>query len=96
MPCLSCFNSGKDPVPIVNEVGWDPGPVWTGVENLTPTVGFDSQAAQTIVITYTDYAIPGRTYVVLNTKKIMNSNNMNSVKIPVIKIFMLVIPSNFY
>jgi hypothetical protein len=28
---------GKDPVPIVKEAGWAPGPVWTGVENLTPT-----------------------------------------------------------
>ena len=25
---------GKDPVPIVQEAGWAPGPVWTGVENL--------------------------------------------------------------
>ena len=25
---------GKDPVPIVQEVGWAPGPVWTGAENL--------------------------------------------------------------
>jgi len=24
----------KDPVPIVEEAGWAPGPVWTGVENL--------------------------------------------------------------
>jgi len=28
---------GKDLVPIVQEAGWAPGPVWTGVENLTPT-----------------------------------------------------------
>jgi hypothetical protein len=28
---------GKDPVPIVQEAGWAPGLVWTGVENLTPT-----------------------------------------------------------
>ena len=21
---------GKDPVPVVQEAGWDPGPVWTG------------------------------------------------------------------
>jgi hypothetical protein len=28
---------GKDPVPIVNEAGWAPGPVWTGAENLFPT-----------------------------------------------------------
>jgi hypothetical protein len=25
------------PVPIVQEVGWAPGPVWTGAENLAPT-----------------------------------------------------------
>jgi hypothetical protein len=31
------FTPGKDPVPIVQEAGWAPGPVWTGVENLTPT-----------------------------------------------------------
>ena len=28
---------GKDPVPIVQEAGWAPGPVWTGVENLVPS-----------------------------------------------------------
>jgi hypothetical protein len=27
----------KDPVPIVQEAGWAPRPVWTGAENLTPT-----------------------------------------------------------
>jgi hypothetical protein len=31
------FTSGKDPVPIVQEAGWTPGPVWTGAENLVPT-----------------------------------------------------------
>ena len=33
----SLFTSGKDPVPIVQEAGWAPGPVWTGAENLAPT-----------------------------------------------------------
>jgi hypothetical protein len=28
------FTPGKDPVPIVQEAGWAPGPVWTGAENL--------------------------------------------------------------
>jgi hypothetical protein len=28
---------GKDPVPIVQEAGWAPGPIWTGAENLAPT-----------------------------------------------------------
>jgi hypothetical protein len=31
------FTPRKDPVPIVQEAGWAPGPVWTGAENLTPT-----------------------------------------------------------
>jgi len=26
-----------NPVPIVEEAGWDPGPVWTGAENLAPS-----------------------------------------------------------
>ena len=30
------FTPRKDPVPIVQEAGWAPGPVWTGAENLTP------------------------------------------------------------
>src|SRR5215475_8642877 len=31
------FTPGKDPVPIVQEAGSAPGPVWTGAENLAPT-----------------------------------------------------------
>ena len=31
------FTPGKDPVPIVQEAGWAPGPVWTGAENFAPT-----------------------------------------------------------
>ena len=31
------FTPGKDPVLIVQEAGWAPGPVWTAVENLAPT-----------------------------------------------------------
>jgi hypothetical protein len=30
------FTPGKDPVPIVQEVGWASGPVWTGAKNLAP------------------------------------------------------------
>ena len=31
------FTPGKDPVPILQEAGWAPGPVWTRAENLAPT-----------------------------------------------------------
>jgi hypothetical protein len=34
---LAAFIPGKDLVPIVQEAGWAPGPVWTGAENLAPT-----------------------------------------------------------
>ena len=36
-PLHSRFTPGKDPVRIVQEAGWAPGPVWTGAENLAPT-----------------------------------------------------------
>ena len=31
------FTPGKDPLPIVQEAGWAPWPVWSGSENLAPT-----------------------------------------------------------
>jgi hypothetical protein len=34
----AAFYPGEDPVPIVQEAGWAPGPVWTGSENFAPTV----------------------------------------------------------
>jgi hypothetical protein len=37
VPRPSHFTPGKDPVPIVQEAGWAPGPVWTGEENHIPT-----------------------------------------------------------
>jgi hypothetical protein len=49
------FTPGKDPVPIVQEAGWDPGPVWTCAENLVPT-GIRSRAAQPVASRYTDWA----------------------------------------
>jgi hypothetical protein len=33
-PRTGRFTPGKEPVPIVQEAGWAPGPVWTGKENL--------------------------------------------------------------
>jgi hypothetical protein len=35
-PRPSRFTHSKDPVPIVQEIGWEPGPVWTGAENFVP------------------------------------------------------------
>jgi hypothetical protein len=33
---LSTLSLGRDPVPIVQEDGWAPGPVWIGVETFAP------------------------------------------------------------
>jgi len=37
MPHPGYFTPRKDPVLIVQEAGWAPGPVWMGAENLAPT-----------------------------------------------------------
>jgi hypothetical protein len=50
------FTSGKDPVPIVQEAGWTPEPVWIGAENLGPPA-FDPRTFQPVASRYTDYAI---------------------------------------
>jgi hypothetical protein len=34
------FTPGKEPVPNAQEVGWDPGPVWTCAKILVPTGTF--------------------------------------------------------
>jgi hypothetical protein len=36
-PRPGSFTPGKDPVPIVQEARWAPGPVWTCAKNLAPT-----------------------------------------------------------
>ena len=36
-PSSSRFTPRKDPVPIVQEAGWAPGPFWTGAENIAPS-----------------------------------------------------------
>jgi hypothetical protein len=50
------FTPRKDPVPIVLEAGWAPGPVWTSAENLAPPPGFNPRTIQPIASCYTDYA----------------------------------------
>jgi hypothetical protein len=50
------FTPGKDPVPMVQEAGWAPGPVWTGAENLAPPPGFDPRTVQPVASRYTVYA----------------------------------------
>jgi hypothetical protein len=53
----AAFTPGKDPVPLVQEAGWAPEPVWIVAENLAPP-GFDSRTFQPVASRYTDYVIP--------------------------------------
>ena len=52
----AAFIPGKDLVPIGQEAGWAPGPVWTGVEYLA-LLGFNPQTIQPVASRYTDCAI---------------------------------------
>jgi hypothetical protein len=52
-PRPGCFTPGKDPIPIVQEAGWAPGPVWMCVKNLAPP-GFDPQTIQAVASRYTN------------------------------------------
>jgi hypothetical protein len=54
---LPLYPRERDPVPIVQEAGWAPGPVWTAAENLA-LAGFDPRTVQPVASHYTDYAIP--------------------------------------
>jgi hypothetical protein len=47
---------GKDSVPIAQEAGWAPGPVWTGAENLAPPPGFHLRTVDPVASCYTDWA----------------------------------------
>jgi hypothetical protein len=44
---LAAFIPRKDPVPIVQEAGWAPEPVWIGAKNLAPS-GFDPRTVQPV------------------------------------------------
>jgi len=45
------FTPGKDLVPIVQEAGWAPGPVWTGAENLAISKKTDALFVDVCIIT---------------------------------------------
>jgi len=54
----AAFTTGKDRVPIVQEAGWAPGPIWIGAEHLAPPPpGFDPRTFQPVGSRYTDYGI---------------------------------------
>jgi len=51
-PRTGRFNPGNDPILMVYEAGWTPGPVWTGW-NISPPPGFAPLTAQPVASSYT-------------------------------------------
>jgi len=46
----------RAPVPILQESGWAPGPVWTSAENPPLPLGFDPWTVRPVENRYTDWA----------------------------------------
>jgi hypothetical protein len=68
---------GKDAVPIVQEAGWAPGPVWTDAENLAPT-GIRSQDRPVRSQSLYQLSYPARTETYhLHVPIVLKSGNLN-------------------
>jgi hypothetical protein len=69
------FTSGKDPVSIVYEAGWAPGPVWTGAENLAPTgIRSPDRPARSKSLLRLSCPDPRQSQLAFHTFKITNTN----------------------
>jgi hypothetical protein len=56
----------RDPVPIVQEAGWAPGPVWKGAENVAPTgIRFPDRQARSESLYRLSYRGP-HTFLIIN------------------------------
>jgi hypothetical protein len=68
-PRLGRFTPGKNPVPIVQEAGWAPGPVWTCAKNLAPT-GIRSPNRPALSQSLYRLSYPGPRLKIYNGRKI--------------------------
>jgi hypothetical protein len=59
---------GQNPVPIVQEAGWTPGPAWTGAVNLAPTgIRFPDGPARSESLCWLSYFEPYLTTLMFTT-----------------------------
>jgi len=91
------FTPGKDPVPILQEAGWAPGPVWTGWKSLPhrdsiPDCPAHSQSLYLLSYPahcYTEYnikikgihIIPHTVYTVITLAHFRNRNSQSKTKL---------------
>ena len=66
------FIPGKDLLPILQEAGWAPGPVWTGAENLT-SIGIRSLDLPALSQSLYRLSYPTHFETTVNTKSLTNS-----------------------
>jgi len=63
------YPQGQDPLPVVEEAGWAEGPVWTHVQNLTPTrIWFPDLPAHNKLLLLTTLSPPKYTDTCLKQK----------------------------
>jgi hypothetical protein len=61
MPRSSQLSPGNDPIPILQEAGWSPGPVWKGGENVAPTaIGSPDRSVRSELLYRLSYPGPGQ------------------------------------
>ena len=61
----AAFTPGKDPVPIVQEAAWGPGPVWIEAENLAPPAWIRSPDLPARSESLADYAVMAHNHLVV-------------------------------
>jgi len=80
------FTPGKDPVPIVQEAGWAPGPVWTGGKSLSHRDSIPDRPARSSVAIPTelpgkhDVKQPQKKTAILDTEHILRKVPMQKCK----------------
>ena len=67
------FTPGKDPVPILEEAGWAPGPVWTGGKSRPHRDSI--MDLQPVVSRYTDWATRPTTIIIIINFKVQTTSN---------------------
>ena len=63
------FTPGKDPVPILQEAGWAPGPVWTGEKSRPHRHSIPDRAARSSVTIPAELPDPRSIKVVLISQR---------------------------
>jgi hypothetical protein len=84
-PCSGCFTPGKDPVPVVQEAGWAPGPVWMCAENLTPTgIRSPDRPARSQSLYRLSYPAQGEGNTLLQMLYLWKNDIPNNIKVTII------------